>query len=152
MHLPSRLDALRRLASAARPGGWVLNNDPDFTTVTLQPPSAAWERTWSAFLDAAVAGGWDPRYGARLAGDMRAVGLTEVHPDYVATATHGGALPLLALTIERLRPRMLAQGAADDEIDEAERLLADPANTVTSPTICAARGRLRPYSQPGVSP
>ncbi len=78
MFLPSRLEALRRLTGAVRPGGWVAGIEPDFTTVAVSPSNAIWERTWSVFFDVLIAGGWDPRYGARLCGDLRAVGLVDV--------------------------------------------------------------------------
>jgi hypothetical protein len=64
MHLPSRLEALRRPVSAVRAGGWLAAIDPDFTTVALSPTTPTRERTWSVFCDALIAGGWDPRYGA----------------------------------------------------------------------------------------
>jgi SAM-dependent methyltransferase len=143
MHLPSRLQVLRRLAGAARPGGWVAAIDPDFTTVALSPTNLTWERTWSVFCDALLAGGWDPRYGARLCGELRAAGLVDVQADYVASLGAGGSpvLRLLSLTLERLRERMVAFGADSEEIDEARRLLEDPTNTITSPTTCVARAR-----------
>ncbi len=143
MHLPSRVRALRRLVSAVRPGGWVAAADPDFTTVMVSPTSLTWERTWSVFCDALVAGGWDPGYGARLGGDLRAVGLVDVHADYISSCGPGGALitRLLSLTLERLRERMLAFGADEEEIDEARRLLEDPTTTISSQTTCVARAR-----------
>jgi hypothetical protein len=45
------------------------------------------------------------------------------------------------LTLERLRERMVALGATNEEIDEARRLLMDPANTIISPTRCVAQAR-----------
>jgi SAM-dependent methyltransferase len=143
MHLPSRLLALRRLAAAARRGAWVAAIDPDFTTVTLSPSTPTWDGIWSVFQDALVAGGWDPRYGARLCGDMRAVGLVEVEADYVASCGPGASLlaRLLSLSLERLRERMMELGAANEEIDEARRLLEDPATTFSSPTTCVARAQ-----------
>ena len=143
MHLPSRLDALRRLVRPLRPGGWLAAIDPDFTTVALWPFNLIWERIWSSFCDALLAGGWDPRYGARLSRDLQAVGLVDVQADYVVSRDLGGSIRprLLSLTLERLRDRMLALGADGEEIDEARRLLADPANTITSETSCVARAR-----------
>lgn len=141
MHLPSRVQALQRLVAALRPGGWVVASDPDFTVVGLSPTNPVWERTWSALLDAAVAGGWDPRYGARLAGDFRAVGLAEVHAQYDTPSGPGGSSPLMEMTVERMRNRMVALGTDGDEIDEALRLFADPANTISEPTVCVVRGR-----------
>ena len=117
--------------------------DPDFTTVELAPRSLGWERTWSVFLDALVAGGWDPRYGRRLAGDLRAAGLVDVESGHLASCGPGGTLVLrlLSLTIERLRERMVALGAGGDEIDEARRMLEDPAKTISSQTTYVAHGR-----------
>ena len=139
MHLPSRREALRRLVRAARPGGWVAAIDPDFTTVALSPTHLSWGRIWSVCSDALAAGGWDPRYGARLCSDLRAVGLVDVEADYVASCTIGGSIVsrLLSLTLER----MVALGASSEEIDEARRLLHDRANTISSPTTCVARAR-----------
>jgi SAM-dependent methyltransferase len=145
MHLPSRQLALRRLASAGRPGGWIAAIDPDFTTASLSPPHGAFERTLSAFYDALVAGGWDPRYGARLHGDMCAARLVDVEADYVASRGPGGRLVarLFSLSLERLRHRMVQLGASNDDIDEARRAVEDPANTYSSPTTCVAWGRRR---------
>jgi hypothetical protein len=36
---------------------------------------------------------------------------------------------------------MILLGADSDEIDEAQRLLEEPASMYTSPTSCVARGR-----------
>lgn len=143
MHLPAGLVALRRLADAARPGGWVAAIDPDFTTVAVSPRSPAWERTWSAFYDALVAGSWDPRYGARLCGEMSAIGLADVHCDYAASYEPGGSVRarLLSLTLERIRHRLIAFGAASEDIDEARRALEDPSSGFSSPTTCVARAR-----------
>jgi ubiquinone/menaquinone biosynthesis C-methylase UbiE len=78
--LSPQLEALQRLVSAARPGGWVALIATDFTTVALSPTSSVWHRIWSRFLDAAMAGGWDPGYGARLVDDLHAAELVEVQP------------------------------------------------------------------------
>lgn len=143
MFLSPRMGALHRLVSAARPGGWVVSIAPDFTTVSLSPTSLVWQRVWSRFLDAALAGGWDPGYGARLCDDLRAAGLVDVHADYIARRYPGGSLPcrLISLTCERLREQMISLGADNGEIDEAQRLLEHPARTFTPPTTCVARGR-----------
>ena len=143
MFLSPRLGALERLVNAARPGGFVTSLAPDFGTAALSPSSLVWQRVWSRFLDAAIAGGWDPGYGARLRDDLRAAGLVDVHADYISRSAPGGSLlsRLLSLTIERLREHMIRIGADDGEIDEARRLLEDPASTIASPTTCVAHGR-----------
>lgn len=151
MFLSPRLGALQRLVSAARPGGWVASMAPDFGTVALSPTSRVWQRVWSLFLDAALAGGWDPGYGARLGGDLIASGLVDVHTDSITARDPGGSLTarLLSLTLERLREPIVLRGAGDGEVDEARRLLEESANTITSPTTCVAHGR-RPG--PSMSP
>jgi len=143
MFLSPRLSALQRLVRAARPGGWVVPTAPDFSTVRLSPTNQVWQRVWSQFLDAGMAGGWDPGYGARLLDDLHAAGLVDVHADYITRRYPGGSLParLISMTVERLRERMVALGADRGEIDAAQRLLEAPAITVTSPTTCMARGR-----------
>ncbi len=143
MFLSPRLGALQRLVSAARPGGWVASIAPDFRPVALSPTSRLWQRVWSQFLDAALTGGWDPGYGARLCDDLSAAGLVEVHADSIVRSCPGGSLPsrLLSLTVERMRERMVNLGADSDDIDEARRLLEDPALMITSPTTCVAQGR-----------
>jgi SAM-dependent methyltransferase len=143
MFLSPRLEALERLVGAARPGGWVASIAPDFTTVALSPTGLVWQRVWSRFLDATMAGGWDPGYGARLRSDLCAAGLVDVHADYIARCYPGGSLParLMSLTVERLREQMVSLGADNGEIDETRSLLEDPTRTFTPPTTCVARGR-----------
>jgi SAM-dependent methyltransferase len=143
VHLPARLEALRRLTAAVRPGGWVAALDVDFTSVRLSSANAAWERAWSAFFDATVAAGVDPSYAGRLYDSLEAVGLEAVEAEQVVQYERGGSLRtrLLGLTLERLRPRLLAFGATDADIDEAGRLLADPAARFRTPTAIFAHGR-----------
>jgi SAM-dependent methyltransferase len=122
MHLPGRQHALRRLLAAVRPGGWLAVLEPDFNVVTFSPSSAVSERAWSAFCDAAVEGGWDPGYGARLPADVNALEMAELHVDVVVSDSPGGGLRarLFADTLERFRDRMLAPGL-DARVDRRGR-------------------------------
>ncbi len=128
VHLPSRVDALRRLLSAVRPGGWLALGEPDFTVQALSPASDPWRRVWAAFCDAAVAGGWDPGYGARLISDLETLGVVELEAESVIRHTPGGSVHprLFAGTLERVEERMLSLGARADDLREAQRLLRDP--------------------------
>lgn len=128
LHLPSPLDALRRLLAAVRPGGWIAAGDVDFTTIELSPSSVAWQRTRSAFWDAAIAAGWDIRYGARLVTDLLALELADVEGEYVVRDERGGSpsASLFSHTLERLRERMLSLGAAEDDINERNASCATP--------------------------
>jgi hypothetical protein len=142
MHVPSRFDVLRRIVSAVRPGGWVAVIDADFTDIRVLPVTAASERTWSAFLEAIVAAGWDPSYGARLHRNLESLELDDIQAEYLVSEGHsGGRARLVSLTLERLRTRMLEQGATDADVDEARRLLEDPATRFRSPVTTLARAR-----------
>jgi SAM-dependent methyltransferase len=145
MHLPSRLDALRRLLAAVRPGGWLAVCEPDFTALAVSPPSRAWLRAWTAFCDAAVAGGWDPGYGARVIGDLEALDLAELEGETLARHVRGGSVfaLLFADSLERLQERMLALGAMDDDLAETQGLLRDPSILYTAPIFTTAWGRRR---------
>jgi len=143
MHLPSRVDAIRRLLASVRVGGWLAIVDTDFASVRVEPVSAAWKRAWSAFLDAAVAASWDPRYGARLEEDVESLEVEVVEAEQSTHRGPGGSsqADLLSLTLERLRPRMLAVGAADEDIDEGRKLLADRSTRFTAPTKVTVSAR-----------
>jgi len=143
LHLPSRIEALRRLAAAVRPGGWVAIGEVDFGTVDVSPASSEWARAWSAFLDAVIAAGWDPRYGTRIRSDLEAIGLVDVQGEQFDRAVRGGSpgARLVALTFERLRTLMVALGASDEDVDAAIRVLDDPATAFVTPAVYTAWGR-----------
>ena len=141
LHLPSRLDALRRLLVAVRPGGWIAIGDVDFTTVELSPSNPAWERTRSAFWDAAIAAGWDIRYGARLLSDLHALELADIQGQSDVRYERGSSANLFAHTVERLHERMISLGAADDDLRETQRLLRDPDIGFRTPSISTGWGR-----------
>jgi SAM-dependent methyltransferase len=143
MHLPSRLQALRLLLEAVRPGGWLAVCEPDFTEQSVTPSPMDWRRVWSAFLDAAVASGWDPGYGGRLIGDLEALGVAQLHADTIVHHTPGGSVPplLFAGTLERMRARMLSLGARAEDLAVAQTLLADAGTTYRGPTITVAWAR-----------
>jgi SAM-dependent methyltransferase len=143
MHLPARVDALRRLLAAVRPGGWLALHEPDFNAVRLTPADRSWRRAWSAFCDATVAGGWDPGYGARLVSDIEGLDLGERHADVVVQSSPGGGVRarLFADTLERFRERMLELGATVEDLDAAQCLLRDPRVTFRAPAFTTAWAR-----------
>jgi SAM-dependent methyltransferase len=143
MHLPARLEALRRLLAAVRPGGWLALCEPDFSVMAISPSDRAWRRAWTGFCDAAVAGGWDPGYGRRVLGDLEALGLVEIHSEEIGRAWPGGAVGprLFAGTLERMADRIVALGVSVEDVGTAQQLLRDPAVTVRSPTITSVWGR-----------
>ena len=146
MHVPARLVALQRMHAALRPGGWMAICDTDFRTLAVSPSSPGWLRTLSAFFDATTATGWDSGYGARLQPALEALELTEIHAESIGHRVPGGSPwgGLFGATLERLRERLRQLGAADEDIDEAQRLLSDPSAKFVHATTWLAWGRRAP--------
>jgi SAM-dependent methyltransferase len=140
MHLPSRLDALERMLSAVRQGGFLALGDVTMADVELCGRDQRWERVWSSFLDALVQTGWDARYGDRLIGDLESLGLVGVRAERVRSYERGGSLfaRLLSGTINRLRERM---DASTENVEAALKLLADPATAFRTWTLITAWGQ-----------
>ena len=83
---------MRILFAAVRPGGWIALCEPDFNTIAVSPPSAAWVRTWTIFADAAVAGGWDPGYGTRMMSDLSTFDLEIFEGEASSRWVRGGSI------------------------------------------------------------
>ena len=116
--LPDKPLALRRMASALRPGGVLLIEEPDFVTI----------------------------YGAGEPPALRHVIIAAMaHLESTCPIVHGGsplAAGFLRLTIEKLREPVLAAGAvSEDEFAQAVAALQDPGTTVVAPMTVAAWGR-----------
>jgi hypothetical protein len=117
--------------------------EPDFNSLAVSPPSTAWLRAWTAFCDAAVAGGWDPGYGARLMSDLEALELADLEGDTLARYVRGGSVFACAFadSMERVEERMLALGAGADDLAAAQGLLRDRAVLFHTPIVTTAWGR-----------
>lgn len=143
LHLPERDDALRRMIASVRPGGWVVIGDIDFSTVRSSQPIPVIERATRAFDRAVRDAGWDPTLGSRLPEILERHGLKGVEAESFQNYHRGGGdgPALLAMTYQRLRPLLLTSGGITEaELDEFQRLLADPSVALFEPTIWTARG------------
>jgi SAM-dependent methyltransferase len=123
-HIPDRHRALQRLIDAARPGGWVIVEDIDVAGQVMRaaaeryvwPPVARgkYARFFEALQVVLADGGRDPGYGASLPAALRAAGLHAVTAELHAPIIAGGAeQDCMRLTVEYLRPRLLATGIVD---------------------------------------
>ena len=147
-HLADPAVALRRMAVAVRPGGWLYVEDTDlasFMRVSF-PHRERFERAYAKFLEALSSAGFQPKLGVRLGDELRAVGLKDVclkgmTGEWTGGSDHPGG-KVYRMTIERLRERMIKAGLLSNE--EIDQLLAD----IQSPEFhsitgihCAAWGR-----------
>jgi hypothetical protein len=144
VHLPERDKGLRRIVGAARPGGWVVAGDADFTGFRPARPDETFERVWDALLAAFEAAGVENEYGSELPALLEAHGLEGVEAERVDRYTHGGAdaAALYGPTIERVRAEMVASGAVTDaDVDRMLAMIRDPEVAHWTSTHVTASGR-----------
>ncbi len=133
--LSERQTALRRLTAALKPGGWLLAEEMDFSSVAADPRvGAAAQKVFARVVAAhnavlAAQDTFDSHYGRRVAGDLADAGLADVVCEGRAAMWRGGEAggTVWRLTFTQLREQMLASGLVTSaEIDEAIALCDDP--------------------------
>jgi SAM-dependent methyltransferase len=146
-HLPARAEALSNMIRAARPGGWVLVEDLDWSTaLVIDPPSDVHSRVARAIRSAFTRHGYDPHYGRSLPRRLRAAGLSNVdaraesvHVD--ADPVHG--VPQWELLADQLAPQLLAAGLVDQgDLDAFHRLLHDGHTVCFAPLMVSCWGQV----------
>lgn len=80
-HLDRRVDALRAMARALRPGGLLVCEEPDLATLYAEPPCDGYRRLLEAAMSAGTGRGLDRRCGRRLHLDAAQAGLDVVAAD-----------------------------------------------------------------------
>lgn len=143
--LPDKRQALRRMLAALRPGGVLLDEEPDFVTIyeAAEPPAlrrvmraamAHLERTCPV----------DCEYGRRLLDDVSAAGFVDAGAEGRCPVVRGGTPPaahFLRLTLDKLEPALLADRTVTAaEYAEAVAVLNDPSRTIVMPMTVAAWG------------
>jgi SAM-dependent methyltransferase len=151
-HVPQRRDALARLVSAVRPGGWVVIEDVDFggamapamARYTLPAGKATLvERILLACGALFAKAGAEASLGPRLPGMLMEAGLVEVGGQvYVPLVAGGTGRDWARLTIEQLGPRFVAAGLLEErEVAEFLAVLSDPQSRYLPPPMVTAWGR-----------
>ncbi|HEX5541570.1 MAG TPA: methyltransferase domain-containing protein [Micromonospora sp.] len=133
-HLPARREILARLVAALKPGGRLLIEDWDAsrTGMVLAAPSPEAVEQYTLVQETVgrlfATAGTDRTWARRLHAALLAEGLTDVHTVLHAESWTGGepGCHLAAVTIDELRPALLAAGLADTQLDQAQQLLAHP--------------------------
>ncbi|MGW7204136.1 methyltransferase domain-containing protein [Streptomyces sp. NPDC054837] len=149
-HLSDRDEALRRMAAATRPGGWVVVEDFDIDG-PMYPAAARYyppqymevaERLGRALRAAFGAAGVDPGTGRRLPQALTDAGLTEVGAEVYAPVLTGGSAAFFPLTLRSLRPRLLETGEVSDaDIEEVITLTKLQGSTYIPNFMVLAWGR-----------
>jgi SAM-dependent methyltransferase len=143
VHLPGREEALRRMVSALRPGGWLLVEDFDITLQPLvcpdepTPDQRLANRVKDAFRELLRDRGADMDLGRRLPRMLRDAGLTDVGADaYFPLAVPPVAVLERANTAQ-VRDALVDRGTVTaDDVDRYLDLTAE-LDLATAPLVSA---------------
>lgn len=125
VHLPERAAVLARLASALRPGGWLVVEDADPALQPLACPADATEagaraeRIRRGFRTLLARRGADLEFGRSLPTLLRAAGLQDVQAEGYFPFTSPACRALEAATVRQLRAQLTESGLATDTDIEA---------------------------------
>ncbi|HEY4410274.1 MAG TPA: methyltransferase [Acidimicrobiia bacterium] len=149
-HIPARDRVLRRLVAALRPGGWLVVEDFDWSSVLTAPGSVAaalHTRVNEALATVFTAAGAAIDYGRRLPLDFRAAGLDAVGAEGRVHVPLGGspAAQWWQLSLAKLREPLLGTGRLTEaEVDEALGACDDEGFCGFYPILVTAWGQRPP--------
>jgi SAM-dependent methyltransferase len=146
VHLPERERVLSRMVAALKPGGWLLDEEID---ISLFPdptsfPEEVLSKTYRAMIRIMDERGVDHRFGRRLYGQLRALGLVNVAAEGRASiwSKGSGGAALLRSNYEQLRSDMIRAGyVTEQEFEQDVAGLDDPNFMMPSPILWAAWGQ-----------
>jgi SAM-dependent methyltransferase len=144
IHLPTRDEALRRMASALKPGGWLVIEDFDSYATMTDPEYEGVLKARQAMFRTMERKGVDLQYGRKIATRMQASGLTEIGAEGRIFRWQGGSpgAGIHWANIQQMRESLLASGLVSEAELEADLArLNDPRCSFPSPVMWAAWGR-----------
>jgi SAM-dependent methyltransferase len=146
-HLPERDEALRRMASALRPGGWLLVEDFDVQLQPLAcigadgPDAARANRIRAGFVALLAERGVDMALGRSLPGRLRTLGLDDVRADAYTPIVRPATADLELANTLQVRAGLLGLGLTPDDIERHIEALTRRTLDITSPPLVSAWGR-----------
>jgi SAM-dependent methyltransferase len=144
VHLRDRDAAVRRLAGAVRPGGWLLLEEADGITHEYlhQDEDGLLRRVRDACVGLMAKSGFDYAFGRNLFGALRATGFDSIEAEGRVRVLKGRDSHFLTLTVEQLREEVVGLGEISfDEIDRALMRMAEPDACVRPYLVMSAWGR-----------
>jgi SAM-dependent methyltransferase len=145
IHVPGREQALERMVTALRPGGWLVIEDFDPTLQPLACPDAHSEaqqvanRVRAGFRALLAERGADLRFGRRLPRLLRGLGLVDVGADAYLSIALPAAVELEKANVRQVREALVSGGhVGADEVDaHLAALDAGRLDVATAPLISA---------------
>ncbi len=150
-HLAERMTALHHMASALKPGGWLLVEETDSVSWVPAPANdandnALFTRWTAAYAQLFAATGATAYAGRHLYGEFHALGLTDIDAEGRVFMVRGGSptAEVWRLTAEQVSERIVASDLlTQEEMTRVISLLADPAFVWMEGLIMATWGRAR---------
>lgn len=146
VHVPERLAAIRRLVQALRPGGWLLIEDGDATSVhSCLDPQTDDERLANRVRDGIAAllaaQGVDRAFARRLPRVFRSEGLVDIAGDAYLPISHDVRL-LERANVLQLQDAFLQQGLlTKDDLEHFVGMLDDPTLLLAGIHLLSTWGR-----------
>jgi len=148
LHLPEREKALANMVAALKPGGWLVDEDFDASSMPPNPavnPGEVLLKTLLASRRVMQDRGADDRvFARRLFSRLRAHGLVNVEAEAYTSMWASGSpgASLLRANFEQLRSNMIDAGyITEEEFNEDLLRLDDPNFMMPSPIMWTAWGR-----------
>jgi hypothetical protein len=146
VHVKEREQAIRNMAGALKPGGWVLFEEFDAQSMLPNPQRFGehYLKTMQAFHHATILKGVDTALGRRLPGLFRASGLDNIGAEG-RTVMAGGGSPgarVMRANYEQIKADILATGLVTEQefAMDLERI-GDPAVMWPMPTLWSVWGQ-----------
>ena len=140
VHVPDRLEVMKRMVDWLAPGGWVFFEEPDIAAAVVSP-----NRLWARHMEAyANDQSYDAAMGRVLSAEVATLGLVDLGMHVDTTVVQGGTdlARWYAMTIDAVRPSLLADGTiTPEELDEVIAALGRPELLEPGMTIVGVWGR-----------
>jgi SAM-dependent methyltransferase len=142
-HVPRRDEALRRMAAALAPGGWLIVEDFDVSVQPRACPDAATpeedraNRLREGFIELLVQGAVDLTFGRTLRRRLRGLGLVDVGAEAYAPLAVPATRRLEIANTLQARPGLEALGLGDELAAHLDALRAGRIDIATPPLVTA---------------
>jgi ubiquinone/menaquinone biosynthesis C-methylase UbiE len=149
-HVPAREQALQRMVTALKPGGWLCIDDYDRALIDRSYPttdaeaSALFQKMFAALDRLMEARGTDLAWGRSLYRRLRALGLIDVGMEGYVEVWRGrsSGANTMRVNFEQIREEATSAGlVTDEEVVQVLTLLDDPDFAFSASVLFTALGR-----------